>query len=348
MPISERNGKWYWGSKGPFDSRKKAEEVAQAAHASGYEKLLKEGTGGDGSGPGDGVVFTSENAGIFNRTHGGHGVKRHKKPHKKKRQKVLNPEKSTGVEKFEAFMRDRSPIQKAQQRNGPSVDEQIDGHPADQTVVHRQGKDSGAVRKVIDWRKEGLKREMSKDNMPNASMSGVHSQMDNTVESPVPLKADPAHGNNAVQGKTHWQDNKAQQVIQKLGGPSANFANIGPQPNQNNEPGEIETTPQEKYVEKKPKNPPKGQDVKMNDFEMKTHAAEEDVKNTIQLSMLSSGGRGDEQGNYRDCAVEDELDEDELEHMDAAVKQLLERRKKLAEQGHSNALFKALMDDDAL
>ena len=27
MPISERNGKWYWGSKGPFDSRKKAEEV---------------------------------------------------------------------------------------------------------------------------------------------------------------------------------------------------------------------------------------------------------------------------------------------------------------------------------
>ena len=42
MPISERNGKWYWGSTGPFDSRKKAEEVAQAAHASGYlNKLLE-------------------------------------------------------------------------------------------------------------------------------------------------------------------------------------------------------------------------------------------------------------------------------------------------------------------
>ena len=40
MPISERNGKWYCRSKGPFNSRKKAEEVAQAAHASGYEKLL--------------------------------------------------------------------------------------------------------------------------------------------------------------------------------------------------------------------------------------------------------------------------------------------------------------------
>ena len=41
MPIRQRENKWYWGSKGPFDSRKKAEKVAQAAHASGYvTKLL--------------------------------------------------------------------------------------------------------------------------------------------------------------------------------------------------------------------------------------------------------------------------------------------------------------------
>jgi len=38
MPIREKDGKWYWGSKGPFTSRKKAEEVAQAAYASGYQK----------------------------------------------------------------------------------------------------------------------------------------------------------------------------------------------------------------------------------------------------------------------------------------------------------------------
>jgi len=38
MPITKRDGKYYWGSKGPFDSRKKAAEVAGAAHASGYEK----------------------------------------------------------------------------------------------------------------------------------------------------------------------------------------------------------------------------------------------------------------------------------------------------------------------
>ena len=36
MPILQRDKKWYWGSKGPFPSRKKAEKVAQAAHASGY------------------------------------------------------------------------------------------------------------------------------------------------------------------------------------------------------------------------------------------------------------------------------------------------------------------------
>ena len=50
MPIRKTGNKYYWGSKGPFDSRKKAEEVAQAAHASGYEgailKLMKQGSEG--------------------------------------------------------------------------------------------------------------------------------------------------------------------------------------------------------------------------------------------------------------------------------------------------------------
>ena len=51
MPISKKSDGWYWGSKGPFNSRKKAEEVSQAAHASGYEKFIdfmKEGDGGGG------------------------------------------------------------------------------------------------------------------------------------------------------------------------------------------------------------------------------------------------------------------------------------------------------------
>ena len=47
MPIRLRNNKWYWGSKGPFDSRKKAEKVAQAVHASGYVAKFLEFTKAD-------------------------------------------------------------------------------------------------------------------------------------------------------------------------------------------------------------------------------------------------------------------------------------------------------------
>lgn len=36
MPIREKNGKWYWGSRGPFLSREKAELVEKAAYANGY------------------------------------------------------------------------------------------------------------------------------------------------------------------------------------------------------------------------------------------------------------------------------------------------------------------------
>jgi len=48
MPISKREGKWYWGSKGPYNSRKQAEEVERAAYASGYgvqQKIEKIETG---------------------------------------------------------------------------------------------------------------------------------------------------------------------------------------------------------------------------------------------------------------------------------------------------------------
>lgn len=39
MPIrKKKDGKYYWGGQGPFASRAKAEQVAKAAHASGYTK----------------------------------------------------------------------------------------------------------------------------------------------------------------------------------------------------------------------------------------------------------------------------------------------------------------------
>lgn len=37
MPLRNVNGKWYWGSKGPFDTKAKALAVARAAYAHGYK-----------------------------------------------------------------------------------------------------------------------------------------------------------------------------------------------------------------------------------------------------------------------------------------------------------------------
>lgn len=44
MPIRrvKQDGvKWYWGSRGPFATRKQAESVAKAAYASGYKPKPK-------------------------------------------------------------------------------------------------------------------------------------------------------------------------------------------------------------------------------------------------------------------------------------------------------------------
>lgn len=43
MPIRHTDQGWFWGSKGPFDTKAKAMSVARAAHASGY----REQQGGD-------------------------------------------------------------------------------------------------------------------------------------------------------------------------------------------------------------------------------------------------------------------------------------------------------------
>jgi len=41
MPIRHTDKGWYWGSKGPFKSRKKATQVAAAAYASGWREKPK-------------------------------------------------------------------------------------------------------------------------------------------------------------------------------------------------------------------------------------------------------------------------------------------------------------------
>lgn len=37
MPLVKKQSGWFWGSKGPFDSKAKALAVARAAYAHGYK-----------------------------------------------------------------------------------------------------------------------------------------------------------------------------------------------------------------------------------------------------------------------------------------------------------------------
>lgn len=38
MPLVKKPSGWFWGSKGPFDSKTKALAVARAAYAHGYKE----------------------------------------------------------------------------------------------------------------------------------------------------------------------------------------------------------------------------------------------------------------------------------------------------------------------
>ena len=44
MPIRKTDAGWFWGSKGPFDSKAKALAVGRAAYAGGYNEQQGEGT----------------------------------------------------------------------------------------------------------------------------------------------------------------------------------------------------------------------------------------------------------------------------------------------------------------
>jgi len=41
MPTVKKKDGWYWGSKGPFKTKEKANQVAKAAYASGYKGKKK-------------------------------------------------------------------------------------------------------------------------------------------------------------------------------------------------------------------------------------------------------------------------------------------------------------------
>lgn len=41
MPIRKTAKGYYWGSKGPYKTKKKAQEIARAAYTSGYKSEAK-------------------------------------------------------------------------------------------------------------------------------------------------------------------------------------------------------------------------------------------------------------------------------------------------------------------
>ncbi len=44
MPIKKTKKGWYWGSKGPFNSKKKAQQVAKQLTLQDIKKVLKKET----------------------------------------------------------------------------------------------------------------------------------------------------------------------------------------------------------------------------------------------------------------------------------------------------------------
>jgi len=199
MPITKRNGKYYWGSKGPFDSRKKAEQVEQAAHSSGYEqyvehldeqkmvgspvgaadegqraptaseiarhqKLTKEDGGVEGGG---GTVFTSSDAGIFTPTYGGGGVRHQQRKNKKR----------TGVEKVASFMDDRSPHVFSKEVSKLADFLNKSGFPSDNFEAQNRMNNP----KRLDWKKKNAgdtQHSVAHNHLPEGQFYKINIQKD--------------------------------------------------------------------------------------------------------------------------------------------------------------------------
>jgi len=174
MPITRRGGKYYWGSKGPFPSRKKAEAVARAAHASGYKgdtmatvtgtttggatmrSMIKE-DGGDGSG--GPTVFTVETSG-YNETYNERS--------KKKR----------GLERASTFLSEGTPTLK-------SLDAFLDKGYAPSDNLESKNRMNNPYR--LDHVKKIKKGPYPKEGNMNANR--------------VPSEEDPSHGNQPIPRK---------------------------------------------------------------------------------------------------------------------------------------------------
>ena len=338
MPISKRKDGWYWGSQGPFDSRTKAEEVAQGAYASGYWKLLKEGDGAGGEGGtingNNGTVFTSAHVGIFTPTHGGDSKKKkarkQKKEYKDALDDIANKSAPSGVEKLDSFVRNMS-------KALPNKTGQFQGSDA-----ATQGPGDTNVDQ-IDWKKWDIDKDAP---TPNSNMNSLNGSLDRSTITPEPSDDGPGTSIKPVPKKVAWENNS---TVQKAS--SGNMATLAPQPNQNTDAGEISSKPQQAYIEKKPTRA-LNTDVKMNDMTNKTKENEKGINiNAIQNQWGS--GLGNERGVYRRGADKDDIPKDKDDHLEPsesdevveALNALTRKTKEYKEAGYNNPLFLALWQD---
>ena len=148
MPITRRDGKYYWGSKGPFDSRKKAEEVAQAAHASGYQEDTMATVTGMNKEDGGGGVFTVGSSGgaIYDETYGD-------RPRRKKK---------NGLDKTHDFLVEGTPTLK-------SLDAFIQKDTGGMAADNVESKNRMNNPRRLDWRKIKKETNMGANRIPTES-----------------------------------------------------------------------------------------------------------------------------------------------------------------------------------
>jgi len=328
-------------------------------------KLVKEGDGDGGIDGLSGVVFTSENAGVFTPTHGGHHTtakkRRHiKREHDKKRRELLGKQKKNGVARLEQFIREGSPVTKAVQDLPLQRMKNMSGRAGTEYApTHESGN-----RMQLDYKKEGEKRTMGEDLQPNSSLQGLNSSIEQARQMTETQGEDISVAKQPIPKKYEWSDNNTVQDVELRKYSPGNVTSMGSQPDQN-----PDSNPP-KYIERGKSSGTKNkqQDVQMNDVTNKVKKLQDedaDIEQPAgavsmavrevnkQVSPWGSYGsvdrdeikRGGDLDEIEDDEDKKESEPSESELVVEAIKRLQERKQKHLDKGADDALFLAMMED---
>jgi len=326
---------------------------------------IKEGDGDGGIDGLSGVVFTSENAGVFTPTHGGHHTtakkRRHiKREHDKKRRELLGKQKKNGVARLEQFIREGSPVTKAVQDLPLQRMKNMSGRAGTEYApTHESGN-----RMQLDYKKEGEKRTMGEDLQPNSSLQGLNSSIEQARQMTETQGEDISVAKQPIPKKYEWSDNNTVQDVELRKYSPGNVTSMGSQPDQN-----PDSNPP-KYIERGKSSGTKNkqQDVQMNDVTNKVKKLQDedaDIEQPAgavsmavrevnkQVSPWGSYGsvdrdeikRGGDLDEIEDDEDKKESEPSESELVVEAIKRLQERKQKHLDKGADDALFLAMMED---